>query len=623
MIKVKLFAIFFLFSLTKGSIYSQLKTIDSLQKRVSSTSISTKNYPLYLAEFAESIRFVDINKSKTLIKKSIYQCLKNYNSHIKSQVFGIASIIYRESDSYSEMIEMADKSLYFANKSNDNFAKGFANYCKGRALQTLGNKNELDYFFSALKHTEKAKNPVLLSKIYYEIYGFYAIHNNLVLEKKYAKLCLKEALKTSDGEVLSKAWQAYGTNFSDQYSGVKNKILLDSSLIAFQNGIIEFKKRKNHIIPQTQYGILALNTAVYYYQNFMPSQKDSVYFYVNSALENGITNKYVALEANCYGLLSELAYQENDYKTVEKLLTKALVNANNQKIEQPDLLSKIYNGLSQLYSKKKNYELAYKFQEKYSLAFTKYNAIEQQKNIQLLDAKYDFDKKNEQIKLLNEKNILSSKQKYFLIGIAILLLISLLLIYNSYKYKLKFSNEQQNLLKSKAQEAKLQTQLLDEKAKLKTEEATRLQIEQKLIIAQKNQLQKELIAGNLQIEHKHEVLQNMKQKLISEGLNSKTIQNLSRLINDEIRLDKDFNKIKNDFKDIQPEFIEKLQTHCNQKLSSLDLKYCTYIKLNLSTKQMATLFHVEPSSIRISKYRLKKKLNLNKNQDLHDFLNTF
>jgi DNA-binding CsgD family transcriptional regulator len=620
MIKMQSIISCFLLFISIHFIYGQQKSIDSLQQKIAITNISDENYPLYQAQLAEATRYITIEKSKELIEKSILLIGQSNNPILKSKIYGMATIIYRQNNDYSKMIEAVGKSIYFANVSNDNYAKGYANYCKSLSMESIGNDTELAYYFQALKYTESTKDAVLLSKIYYGIYGFYAIHNNLVLEKKYANLCLQEALKTSDGEVLSKAWQACGTNFSDQYAATKSKSLLDSSLIAFRNGIKEFQKRKQYIIPQTQYGVLALNTAVNYYVNFMPKRKDSVYFYVNKALESAIINKYVDMEVNCYGLLSELAYQDNDYETVQNLLTKALTNAKNQKTEQPALLAKIYYGLSQLYNKKNDFKQAFVYQEKYVNEYNKYIANEQQKNIQLLDAKYDFRKKTEQIKLLNEKNKLSSRQKYFSFGIAILLFVSLLFMFISYNYRLKFSIEQQNLLKAKAEESKLIAQLLEEKAKLKTEEATRLQMEQKLIIAQKKQLEKELIAGNLQVEHKYEVLQNMKEKLFLQGNNIETIQNLTRIINEEIRLDKDFDVIKNDFKDIQPEFIEKLHQQSNQKLTSLELKYCTYVKLNLSTKQMSTILHVETSTIRMNKYRLKQKLNLKKNDNLYDFL---
>jgi hypothetical protein len=599
---------------------AQQKLIDSLQKRLSLTTSTDENYILYEAQLAEAIRFTDTAKSKDLIGKDLALCARHNNSIVKAKVYCIAAIIYRQNNEYAKMIAAADNAINFARASKDDYANAYANYCKGLSMESLEDASELEFYFTALKYGEKASDAILLSKIYYAIYGFYAMHNNVDLENKYAILCLQEALRTTDGEVLSKAWQASGTNYADQYTKTKDKSLLNAALNSFEKGVHAFQQMQPYIILQTQYGVLALNTAVHYYQNFMPAKKDSVYFYVNKALESALITTDADVEANCYGLLSELAYQNNDYAPVENLLSKALVNAVSTKTEQPLLLSKIYYGLSELYKKKNNFKLAFNYQEKYVEAYNKYIVFEEQKNNQLLDAKFDFRKKNEQIQLLNEKNILGARQKYFLIGIAVLLLLSLLFMFRSYHFRLNLSIQKQNLLQAKAQELKLETELLEEKAKLKTEEAARLQIEKKLIEAQKNQMQNELVAGNLQVEHKNEVLQNLKEKLFSEDINDKTIHHLARIINQEIRLDKDFDTIKNNFKDIQPEFIEKLQLQSNQKLTALDLKYCSYVKLNLSSKQMATLLNVEPTSIRMSKYRLKQKLNLNKEDDLYAFL---
>ena len=177
----------------------------------------------------------------------------------------------------------------------------------------------------------------------------------------------------------------------------------------------------------------------------------------------------------------------------------------------------------------------------------------------------------------------------------------------SYNYRLKFSIQKEKLSESNA--------------KLKTEEAARLLVEQDLILVQKQQMQKELLAGALQVDHKNDLIKNMKQKLVSENLDSKVLQKMNRIINEESRLDNQFNEVKNEFKDIHPDFFKKLQENSKTKLSSLDLKYCAYIKLNLPTKQMATLLNVEPSTIRMNKYRLKQKLELAKEEDLFDYLN--
>ena len=50
------------------------------------------------------------------------------------------------------------------------------------------------------------------------------------------------------------------------------------------------------------------------------------------------------------------------------------------------------------------------------------------------------------------------------------------------------------------------------------------------------------------------------------------------------------------------------------------LKYCAYIYLQMSTKQIAQVLHVEAQSVRMFKYRLKQKFSLPKEADLETFL---
>jgi DNA-binding NarL/FixJ family response regulator len=51
-----------------------------------------------------------------------------------------------------------------------------------------------------------------------------------------------------------------------------------------------------------------------------------------------------------------------------------------------------------------------------------------------------------------------------------------------------------------------------------------------------------------------------------------------------------------------------------------DLRLCTYIKTGLSTREIAEMMHVLPSSINVSRSRLRKKLKLNAKEDLYTFL---
>ena len=199
------------------------------------------------------------------------------------------------------------------------------------------------------------------------------------------------------------------------------------------------------------------------------------------------------------------------------------------------------------------------------------------------------------------------------LAIAILAILGAIFLYRSNKFKLKFEKQKSIVLETQKEEAELL-------AKLKEEENARIEAENRLFSAQKEQMQKQLLAGTLQIEHKNELLQSLKEKFNQEKFTDKAQLKLNQILHSEMQIDQNLDQVRNDLQDINPEFFRKLNEKSVQKLTALDLKYCAAIHSKLSTKQIAMLFSVEPESVRMSKYRIKQKLNLGKDDDLEVFL---
>ncbi|MCE7995776.1 MAG: hypothetical protein HEP71_27605 [Roseivirga sp.] len=57
------------------------------------------------------------------------------------------------------------------------------------------------------------------------------------------------------------------------------------------------------------------------------------------------------------------------------------------------------------------------------------------------------------------------------------------------------------------------------------------------------------------------------------------------------------------------QFQAQLQAIC-PSLTAYELRLCTYLKTNLSTKEIATLLNITPDSVKKAKHRLRKKLNI-------------
>jgi AraC family chitin signaling transcriptional activator len=94
---------------------------------------------------------------------------------------------------------------------------------------------------------------------------------------------------------------------------------------------------------------------------------------------------------------------------------------------------------------------------------------------------------------------------------------------------------------------------------------------------------------------------------------------LKRLLDSYISLQDNTFEIQMD--ELHQEFFKNLK----QKfpgLSNNDLRLCAYLKIGFSSKEMADLLNIQPSSIYISRSRLRKKLSLTSEEDLFDFLNS-
>src|SRR5699024_2103497 len=107
---------------------------------------------------------------------------------------------------------------------------------------------------------------------------------------------------------------------------------------------------------------------------------------------------------------------------------------------------------------------------------------------------------------------------------------------------------------------------------------------------------------------------------LQEKAGAQPARQLEQIIDDELRIDESFEDIRLQLKEIHPDFFDRLQEKAHKKLTQLDLKYCAYLSMKLSTKQIASLMNVEPKSVRMTKYRLKQKLDLGKEDNLDDFL---
>ncbi|KFF11057.1 hypothetical protein IW15_18030 [Chryseobacterium soli] len=597
------------------SLFSQQKKWETLQVQIAQEKDWGKK-AILTADLAADFRFIDIKKSYQLANEAIEMSenSKNMESQIKTHIF--CTKVFKKADSISQMINSGNEALKLSQKLNNKILLGLSWHNKGFVEMNLYESDlAMQYFFKSLELLESSKEYVTISKNYYYIYGLYAEKGELDKEIKYANSCIEFAEKSMDPETLCLAYQAIGTVFSDQYEKTSKPEMWQKSVKAFEKSLAIFNENSEQIVSQNQFGIVSLNLANLYISQERPLQKDKILFYTKSAIENAKKNNDIIIQVNALQILSDLAKKEkNDSKAEKHLLqAKDLVEKNTFKDEY--LNSSVYYSLANFYEEKKKPNEALFFYKKYIDYFSKLNDHRKKSNIRILEAKFQTQKKEEQLQLLTQKNRLQESLIYLYLAMAILAILGSVFLYRSNKFKLKFEKQKSIVLETQKEEAELLT-------KLKEEENARIEAENRLIVTQKEQMQKQLLAGALQIEHKNELLQSLKEKFNQEKFTDKAQLKLHQILQSEMQIDNNLDQVKNDLQDINPEFFKKLNEKSGQKLTTLDLKYCAAIHSNLNTKQIAMLFSVEPESVRMSKYRIKQKLNLGKNDDLEDYLKT-
>lgn len=136
----------------------------------------------------------------------------------------------------------------------------------------------------------------------------------------------------------------------------------------------------------------------------------------------------------------------------------------------------------------------------------------------------------------------------------------------------------------------------------------------------------ELINFTMHLVQKGELLTDLKShmskmtKLIDNPIAHEELKKMIKVINDADKMDKDWENFTNHFDKAHNSFTVNLKEKF-PKLTANELKLCTFLRVNLTTKEIAQLMNISMRGVEISRYRLRKKLNLPTEMSLFDFLN--
>jgi ligand-binding sensor domain-containing protein/DNA-binding CsgD family transcriptional regulator len=187
-----------------------------------------------------------------------------------------------------------------------------------------------------------------------------------------------------------------------------------------------------------------------------------------------------------------------------------------------------------------------------------------------------------------------------------------------YRYKLA---KHQKVLNEKLQREKedfLKQEAIANQQRIVTIKNEQLQAE----IASKN---RELANSAMNIVYKNELLQKLSDEINKfkdsngQKISEDQLKKVHHVIDEGMSDERDWNLFERSFNEAHENFFKKLKND-HPDLVPNDLKLCAYLRMNMSSKEMASLLNITLRGVEIRRYRLRKKLNLPHDKNLVEFL---
>jgi tetratricopeptide (TPR) repeat protein len=308
-----------------------------------------------------------------------------------------------------------------------------------------------------------------------------------------------------------------------------------------------------------------------------------------------------------------------DFEHAEEKLLQSLESA--LRVSYRKLRSDIYLNLKAVAEEKGNYQAALAYYEQYVVVKDSlWNAVKLRDFVRL-ENKFALERKEQKVKMQQEEmKILQQDaklQKFAKNGLLAGLLVVIILGY------LMVSRQRLRIRKNKELLRKNQQIYLSEQA-LAQSELENARLKEKELISELEFRNKELTSYTINFMQKNELLEELKANIeqidnTQDNKIPKQLKAVSRLVDNNMHQDKDWEDFKRRFEEVHQGFFRILKVNC-PKLTSNELKLCSLLKLNMNLKEAASIMGISPESVKTARYRLRKKLNLSRKDNLIDYI---
>jgi tetratricopeptide (TPR) repeat protein len=314
--------------------------------------------------------------------------------------------------------------------------------------------------------------------------------------------------------------------------------------------------------------------------------------YLESSCTYFRENARPSYSASALNDLGECYFQMKDYPNAEKYYRES--EALCREYDLVKFLMNTLDNLANCYNESGQYQKAFLAQKEYTVLNDSLFNAESQKKMAEFQAKFDLDKKQQQYELLQRDHTLSQKRQTVIVLVFSISALILVIFLLALLVRLK-GNQNRSLLAEKENEA------------------LRRDLEQR---------NKELTYNAMCIIKNNETVAKIAESIedaLSTGNDSNSLNRMVRQLQ-HMEREKNWTEFEMRFTQVHEGFYQKLNSRFPD-LTPNEKKLCAFLKLNMSTKDIAAITHQSVHSLNVARTRLRKKLGIDQtDENLVNFL---
>ena len=571
---------------------AQNQDIYNLEQQLALSNDSLEKVHLYF-ELASNLKNISVEKALDYNRKALRLANKIQSDEACASINELMGELFDKTNNIQPAINYYLISANIYERLNDlkKLSSIYGNLGMLYSNNNYNTERALFYYRKSLDYAVKLNEKIPIAQAYNRIGGVFFNQRNLG-EAKYYFL---EALKIFE-EVNYESGIAKALNNIGEVCRIEDDL---TTAISYYMESLEYN------IKQKNFKLMAVNLENIGLIYSLNNDPEKAFEYYNKSLENytmindveGLSELYIRI-ADEYMKINDI---DGAHQSYQKAYNNAFENDQWQEIKQAAL------GLSTVFEKKRRYKTSLS----YLRIYAQYNdsIIKKQMSDELFDLKTHFlgsiKEKEIQIRdsdieiLENEREIAVLKQNLLIaIGIILLGLTATAII------RLRFRVKKQKLINIKDRQLH--------------------ETQQELLKVELSSKDNDLISFALHIVQKNQILKQIKTDLnklsstTDKDLNKK-IKELSLHVQQSLQITQEVEEFQKKVDVTYGDFFYSLKKK-HPELTNNEKRLCALLRLNLTTKEIATLNNTSVKAVEMSRYRLRKKCNLENKDSLHEYL---